>query len=324
MRSGNAPSGAGGPESGKRRVKSSTLRALASAAVFVAVGVGLAFSTGTGTPSSFGWDAVAAICPLGALETILGTWSVPVRVAAALAAAVLVALLAGKAFCSWVCPVPHVQNLFKSKKRRGAEAAGRAAAAAAACTRGGRTKPPGSRLRLDSRHGVLAGALLATAVFGFPVFCLACPVGLTFATFVVTWRFVQFNEFTWGILLFPAIVVAEVVLLRRWCGRFCPLGALLSLISPANRTLRPRVDSEACLRTAKGLACKACAAACPEAIDPVEDRGLRPMDECVRCRSCVDACPVRAVRMPFLPKGSKGSGGAAEGDCDTISLASKD
>lgn len=323
MCSGNAPSGADGPESGKRRARSRTLRALTSAAVFVAVGVGLALSTGTGTPSSFGWDAVAAICPLGALEAILGTWSVPVRVVVAIVAAALVVLLAGKAFCSWVCPVPHVQNLFKSKGRREAEAAERAAAAEAACGRSG-MRPHGSRLRLDSRHGVLAGALLATAAFGFPVFCLACPVGLTFATFVVAWRFVQFNEFTWGILLFPAIVVAEVVLLRRWCGRFCPLGALLSLLSPANRTLRPRVDSQTCLRTAKGQSCKACAAACPEAIDPVGDRGLRPMDECVRCRSCVDACPVQAVRMPFLPRGPKGTAGAPGGGCDTISLASKD
>ena len=44
------------------------------------------------------------------------------------------------------------------------------------------------RAKLDSRHYVLGGALLSTAVFGFPVFCLVCPIGLTFATVLVVWR----------------------------------------------------------------------------------------------------------------------------------------
>ena len=38
------------------------------------------------------------------------------------------------------------------------------------------------RVRFVSRSGVLAGALASAAIFGFPVFCQICPVGLTFAT----------------------------------------------------------------------------------------------------------------------------------------------
>lgn len=41
--------------------------------------------------------------------------------------------------------------------------------------------PRQAQRAFDSRHAVLGGALLTTAVFGFPVFCLVCPVGLTFA-----------------------------------------------------------------------------------------------------------------------------------------------
>ena len=146
---------------------------------------------------------------------------------------------------------------------------------------------------------MLGGALLSTAIFGFPVFCLVCPVGLTFATFIVLWRFVQFNEPTWGLLVFPAVIVLEVVVLRKWCGRICPLGALLSLVSTFNRRFRPTVDSKACLRDVEDVGCKACAQACPELIDPYADLGNRSMTECVKCRSCADACPARAITLPF-------------------------
>ena len=41
---------------------------------------------------------------------------------------------------------------------------------------------------------VLAGALASSAAFGFPVFCLICPVGLTFALVIALWRLAEFNE----------------------------------------------------------------------------------------------------------------------------------
>lgn len=44
------------------------------------------------------------------------------------------------------------------------------------------------RAALDSRHVILGGSLLSAAVFGFPVFCLICPIGLTFATIVLVMR----------------------------------------------------------------------------------------------------------------------------------------
>ncbi|MFR1638333.1 MAG: 4Fe-4S binding protein [Eggerthellaceae bacterium] len=69
-------------------------------------------------------------------------------------------------------------------------------------------------------------ALLSTAVFGFPVFCLICPVGLTFATLIAVWRLFQFNEVALSLLVFPAMLALEVLVLRKWCSRFCPLGAL--------------------------------------------------------------------------------------------------
>ena len=143
---------------------------------------------------------------------------------------------------------------------------------------------------LDSRHAVLAGTLATTALCGFPVFCLLCPVGLTFATVIALYRFIGFNEPTIDLLVFPAIIVLELVLLRKWCHRFCPISALMSLA----RRLRPQVSMEACLRS-KGEDCTVCGSVCPEGIDPVADLGRRSLSECTRCGRCAEACPAQAI-----------------------------
>ncbi len=297
----SAPTNAGSKEAGKKKLmKTSTKRGLVALAVFVVVAVGLAFSTGTGTLSAMGLDFVAAICPLGALESMFGTLSFIPRAALLLAGVVVLGLVFGKAFCSWVCPVPHFQEFFKGKKARRADHERRVEAAKTAlgnCQEG--CKPARQSVPVDSRHAVLGGALLSTAIFGFPVFCLVCPIGLTFATFILLWRFVQFNDATIGLLVFPAILVVEFVVLRKWCHKICPLGALLSIVASLNKTFRPTVDTEACLR-ADGTPCEACGAACPEHIDPYADLGERSMADCTKCKRCAEACPAHAITFPLI------------------------
>ena len=175
------------------------------------------------------------------------------------------------------------------------------------CTRGNNHHCPtcaldpvgGARdgIRFDTRHATLLGALGATAVFGFPVFCLVCPIGLTFATFIGLWHLFQFNQTTWGLIIFPIILVLEVVFLRKWCAKICPVSALVSLIASTNRTLRPRVRREACLRTS-GIDCRACVDACPEQVDPHSPR----IPECSKCGACIEACPAHAIDLKLLPE----------------------
>ena len=314
-------------------------RAVAFAAVIALVALGLAFRTGTGTPSSFGLDAVAALCPLGALETMLGAREIMLHPLLLLAAMVVVVMLVGKAFCAWMCPAPWLQRLIKPSKRKApveptepgvtealnppsaGETAGplsgtgtntpaerlTTATAAHSCTRanGGHCStcaldPVGGArdgIRFDTRHATLLGALGATAVFGFPVFCLVCPIGLTFATFIGLWHLFQFNETTWGLIIFPVILVMEVAFLRKWCAKICPVSALVSLIASANRILRPRVRREACLRTS-GIDCRVCVEACPEQVDPHSPR----IPECSKCGACIEACPAHAIDLKLLPE----------------------
>ena len=79
-------------------------------------------------------------------------------------------------------------------------------------------------------------------MFGFPVFCLICPIGLTFATIVLVMRLFAFGDVAWGVILVPALLLAEVVFFRKWCSTFCPISALMSLIGKANRTFVPQVN----------------------------------------------------------------------------------
>lgn len=176
------------------------------------------------------------------------------------------------------------------------------------------------RSTVDSRHFVLGGALLSTAVFGFPVFCLVCPIGLTFASVFLIMRLFGAGDVTWAVVLVPALLVVEVVLLRKWCHRFCPLGALMSLVAKANRTFRPKVDAAACVERKDGT-CGRCAAACPEGIDPRHPERGASMSECTRCRACVEACPGRAISLPLVAGLAKGASEVRNGKpCDGVNV----
>lgn len=158
------------------------------------------------------------------------------------------------------------------------------------------------RATFDSRHVILGGSLLSAAVFGFPVFCLICPIGLTFATIVLVMRLFAFGDVAWGVILVPALLLAEVVFFRKWCSKFCPISALMSLVGKANRTFVPAIDNAKCRESAQGTSCEVCAAVCPQGINVRHPEAGMSFSECTKCRACVEACPTRAITMPFLPK----------------------
>ena len=330
------------PVSKKPAGKISRARTVVLLAVFLLITLGLFLGNGWGTLSSMGVGAIAYLCPLGALETMV-TGQFPVlRAVISLLCVVAVVALIGRAFCAWVCPVPPLRRFFrpnadKKAAAKAAEAAapkagdGQGAPATAAATvaaaieaqaadkpvaaplsvqetaalsvgcGGGCAScgsscalPPvgGKRdgLRFDSRHGVLLGALASSAIFGFPVFCLVCPVGLTIALGVGVWRAIFQQDPTVSLLVFAAILLVEVVFFRKWCHKLCPLGALMSLVGAKAPLLRPRVSAAKCLRE-QGIDCRACVKACPEQLDPHS----KAIPECTKCGLCAEACPAGAI-----------------------------
>ena len=297
---------------------SKKLRTLVALAIVAVVAVGFVTNVGIGTMSAPGiWD-ISILCPLGALGTMLASKMMVPRAVISLVAMVLLIVVFARAFCGWMCPVPLVQKLrgvfSKGKKPEEATAADVAAplteaetaALASSCDKDGAGCASCAAKRgaaLDARHFVLGGALVSTAAFGFPVFCLVCPIGLTFATILLVINLFAHGDVTWSLIVVPALLIAEVLLFKKWCHRLCPLSAFMSLIAKANRTFVPTIDDATCLETAKGGACGACGRVCEEGIDPRHPQlSQAAWSECTKCRACVDACPANAITMPLLPR----------------------
>ena len=233
-------------------------------------------------------------------------------------------LLLGRAFCGWICPTPVLSRLryaFTSKsklKAKEEEAAAQdnagqssdkieltdadRALLKSACRGHGSCASKGT---LDSRHLVLGGTLLSAAIFGFPVFCLICPIGLTFATIVLLMLLFGVGDLTLGVIVAPIILLIEVVFFRKWCSHICPLSAIMSLVGKANRTFVPTIDDSKCLETSKGVACGKCSQVCEVKIDPRHPELGSHMSECIKCRACVEACPGHAISMPLIARAKK-------------------
>lgn len=292
---------------------SAKLRRITASLLFTLAIIGAIAGWGTGTFSAFGPFDIAAICPLGALEALLASKTVIPRAAIGLAVTLVIILLAGRAFCAWVCPVPLVERLL-GRKRTKSETHCAKAEKCKRCPSASKEPSPslehgraaeedhGDQLAKrprPSRFWVLGGVLGSTTLFGFPVFCAICPIGLTFASVIAIWRLLAFNESVLTALVFPLLLAAELILARNWCHRFCPLSALMSLIARTNRTFVPRVDAKRCLRST-GATCGKCASACPEGIDLHKPAKEARLHDCTKCRACVDACPAKAISFPIL------------------------
>ncbi len=228
---------------------------------------------------------------------------------------VLLALVAGRAWCGWLCPLGAVLDLFSFHKK------GRVASV-----------PEGWR---KVKYVVLLIILFA-ALIGNLTLLILDPVTLLMRGFTVgVWpavdrainavetmlypvpflskAIVSFDSlvrpallptqpvFYQGALLFAALLVGVILLnlvaSRFWCRYLCPLGGLLGLIGKVS--LFRRQVGEEC------RVCKLCTAACPTGtIDPAKNYASDP-GECTLCLECLDSCPRSSIQLtPGLKPGA--------------------
>lgn len=315
-------------------MKTNKLRTIIPLLILVVAGVGFAAHAGVGTLSAIGWEDVALLCPVGALTTMLASKTVLPRAVFSLVLAIIAIVILGRAFCAWICPVPvwgKLRTLFKRQPSADEAADGEGVGQASSSKKAANVDAPlsakeakmlktacgGSCHAADepsnSRHLVLGGTLLSAAIFGFPVFCLICPIGLSFALVFVLIMLFGHGDVTWSVIAIPALLLVEVVFFRKWCSHICPLSALMSLVGKLNRTFRPAIDNEKCLETSRGAECGRCAQVCEVRIDPRHPELGASWEECTKCRACVEACPAQAISMPLLPKKAVGSATMAAG-----------
>ncbi len=93
-------------------------------------------------------------------------------------------------------------------------------------------------------------------------------------------------------LVFSGVIILNRISPRFWCRYLCPLGALLSLMSPLGFFKR-RVSPEC-------NECLKCVKTCPMGAIEQDPKKTR-LAECIQCRTCAKVCPKEAIAFPALP-----------------------
>jgi ferredoxin-type protein NapH len=229
---------------------------------------------------SLGIGELRLVSPLEGLESLLVTRQLFIPTLIGMAIPVLVALLLGRVFCSWICPISFLAELLAVIRQRI-----------------GRTRILRDRLVLARRllWFVLIGELLLSLILGAPLFVFLSPPGLVGRELMMA---VYFRSLAWEGVLVIAILALELLTRRFYCRTFCPLGGLLALVGMARRlVVRRTVD--------RCTGCGRCDRVCPLGLAPSRDESLAPY--CWNCGMCIDSCDHQALTFRWR------SGGLAEG-----------
>ena len=219
--------------------------------------------------------SIDALCPFGGVETIWrlvtsgGQFVSRTHLSnlVLLAGLVVGTLLAGGAFCGWVCPFGAVQDLLSWLRRRL------------------HVQPIEVPARLDAvlryvRFMVLALVLYQTIVQTKLWFAEFDPYRTLFG---LGWLFEYNLLASWPAYAFTLAVLAVSFLIERaWCRYFCPLGGVVSLLGRFS-LLRIRRAESAC------KSCQLCNRPCPVRLNVAESRAVS--SNCIGCLACVESCP---------------------------------
>ena len=239
---------------------------LASLAVFVVIPfmniAGISFVSGTLYSLAVG--PVWITDPLIGLQTILTSLRLDARLLISMAIPIAITLVAGRVFCSWICP----QNTLSEWVDQAAVKIGIK-----------RLLPSTAQPRV--RTFITAAVLLAAPLAGFPLASLLSAPGIITSQ---TARLIKEGAVGAEIILIAVILASELFVARRvWCNALCPVGGFLAFFR------LPRTLRVALIEDEKRVCghCRACVDVCQLGLDPLEGN-IYPL--CHNCGDCIKAC----------------------------------
>ncbi len=185
--------------------------------------------------------------------------------------AIIVSLIVGKSFCSWLCPFGWLSELLgdigeKIFKRK-------------------------IKIVKWLDYPLRSLKYLLLAFFVYSIFFLMTETSLRafldspyniVADIKMYYFFADISRLT--LIIIAALFFLSIPIRNFWCRYLCPYGALLgimSLLSP----LKIKRNSNTCID------CTRCAKVCPSFIK-VDKINTVLSDECTSCLKCIDSCPV--------------------------------
>jgi ferredoxin-type protein NapH len=228
------------------------------------------FTAINGTLAALKIGRIDLIEPSSALSAMLAGRHITRVFLLGIAPVVVLALVFGPVFCSWICPWGLVSEFVVKFRRRGWK---------------GRPWLTLRRTRLVS----LTAWLAASALLAIPLVALfSAPRLITSLPLEAIWLR-MLSPVTAGILL--ALLVLEMVGPKRiWCRALCPTGAMANYLR-TGATLKVVAGGQCACPTEPQ-----CFAQCRWGLDP---RAIRRFDGCTNCMRCVEVCPTGALNPGF-------------------------
>lgn len=181
------------------------------------------------------------------------------------------AFLAGRLYCSWVCPINLLTDLAYWLRKK--------------------FKIKGNMsLSRNLRLWVLALSLVLSFLGGTLAWEIVNPIT----------RFQR--ELMWfslsGAMLLGSLFLFDLFVSRRaWCGHLCPVGAFYGLLGRYGRLKVTATPTENC----DSSGCSRCVAVCPEphVLAPVVSKQEQTVTsgDCTRCGACLDECHEGTLSM---------------------------
>ena len=180
----------------------------------------------------------------------------------------LAAVIGGRSWCAWICPLNIVTDLAAWTRRRlGIKDV--------------------FKLSRSIRYTVLALALVLSVLTGIAAFEWISPIGMLH------------RELIYGIgagwIAVLGVFLFDLAILRNgWCGHLCPLGAFYAVVGRMAQ-LRIAFDTPTCTH------CGECAKVCPEPqvlnIKEAGQVGMIASGECTNCGRCIGICPEDTLKF---------------------------